>query len=207
VLARLTPRADLDVAALGERGVVMQDGVLGADAARAVHRELEDLWCAGALRPAGVSRGARHRVDPETRSDAIAWLVSVAAPPALTELDARFLALRETLNREAWLGLDRFDVQLACYPGGGAAYRRHRDAFPDRSSRRVTAIYYANPAWRPADGGCLRLHLDDGPVDVEPVLDRLVVFLSDRVEHEVRPVFAPRYAVTAWYYGRDAFPL
>jgi SM-20-related protein len=30
-----------------------------------------------------------------------------------------------------------------------------------------------------------------------------VVFLSERVEHEVLPTFAPRLAVTGWFYGRN----
>jgi SM-20-related protein len=73
----------------------------------------------------------------------------------------------------------------------------------------VTAIYYANPGWRAEDGGALRLYVDgaDGaaastdvaPVDVAPLLDRLLVFLSERVEHEVLPTRAPRWAVTAWF--------
>ena len=67
----------------------------------------------------------------------------------------------------------------------------------------MTAIYYANPAWRPEDGGVLRLHGGDGPLDVAPVLDRLLVFLSERVEHEVLPARAPRCAVTAWFRPRD----
>jgi SM-20-related protein len=46
----------------------------------------------------------------------------------------------------------------------------------------------------------LRLH-GDAAVDVAPVLGRLVVFLSAKVEHEVLPTWAPRLAVTAWYYA------
>jgi SM-20-related protein len=62
----------------------------------------------------------------------------------------------------------------------------------------VTAIVYLNPAWKREDGGQLRLHVD--PVqDVDPVLDRLVVFLSEKVPHEVLPSFAPRFAATAWF--------
>jgi SM-20-related protein len=99
------------------------------------------------------------------------------------------------------------EVQIARYPGGGAAYDRHRDAFAAppgaRPGRRVTAIYYANPAWTPEAGGLLRLHGNAGPVDVAPILDRLLVFLSERVEHEVLPAHAPRCAVTAWYRPRD----
>jgi len=45
------------------------------------------------------------------------------------------------------------------------------------------------------------------PLDVAPVLDRLVVFLSERLDHEVLPTFAPRLAVTAWFYGRDHVPV
>jgi SM-20-related protein len=162
---------------------------------------------AGALHPAGVSRGPGHRLDRETRGDEMAWVDPAAAPPALARLCARFGALRDGLNRAAYLGLDRFDVQVARYPGGGAAYRRHRDAFPGPANRRLTAIYYANPGWQPAHGGCLRLHLSGGAVDVEPVLDRLVVFLSERIEHEVLPALASRWAVTAWFYGRAALPV
>jgi SM-20-related protein len=128
-------------------------------------------------------------------------------PPEFTGLWALFRALRDSLNRGAYLGLDRMEVQVARYPGGGAVYARHRDAFPappaGRPNRRVTAIYYANPAWEPDDGGVLRLHGADGPVDVAPVLDRLLVFLSERVEHEVLPARAPRCAVTAWFRPPD----
>lgn len=193
-----------DVAALGERGALVRDGFLGEPAALALHREAAALAAAGRLRPAGVSRGAGYRFDADIRGDEIAWVAPEEAPPALAALHARFVALRDALNREAWLGLDRLDVQLARYPGGGARYRRHRDAFPGRSSRRVTAIYYLNPGWRPEAGGRLRLYLGESTLDVEPVLDRLVVFLSERVEHEVLPAIAPRLAVTAWFYGRDA---
>lgn len=64
--------------------------------------------------------------------------------------------------------------------------------------RRLTAIYYLNPNWDQAAGGKLRLFIpqqqnnnsddDKEPssfFDVEPLLDRLVVFRADRVDHEV----------------------
>jgi SM-20-related protein len=97
-------------------------------------------------------------------------------------------------------------VQLARYPGGGARYERHRDAFSGGPSRRLTAIYYLNDGWSPADGGALRIHADDGAVDLAPTIDRLVVFLSERLEHEVLPAFAPRLAITAWYRGAEPLP-
>jgi SM-20-related protein len=198
---------DAEIHALGERGWFLRDTVLGHREAMAVHDAVEALAAGGGLRPAGVSRGAAYRVDQAVRGDAIAWMDAENTPADLAPLRLTFLALRDALNRDAYLGLDRIEVQIARYPGGGAAYERHRDAFPasqhERSNRRVTAIYYANPAWRPEDGGALRLHGADGTLDLEPVLDRLLVFLSERIEHEVLPARVPRSAVTAWFRARD----
>lgn len=208
--ARVTPHlrlTDADIRALGERGWFLIDGVLGRPASMGIHDAVEALAAAGRLRPAGLSRGTAHRVDEVVRGDFATWVTAEETPPKLAPLCGVFIALRDALNREAYLGLGRMEVQASRYPGGGSAYRRHRDAFPalpgGRPNRRVTAIYYANPAWRPEDGGALRLHLDAGPIDVAPVLDRLLVFLSEQVEHEVLPTHLPRRAITAWFRARD----
>ncbi len=208
---------DAEVHALDARGWFLRDDLLGRAAAMGVRDAIEAFAEAGRLRPAGLGRGAARRVDEAVRSDAIAWVTPDDAPAELEGLWASFLALRDALNREAYLGLDLIEVQAARYPGGAPGYRRHRDAFAalpgGRPGRRVTAIYYANPAWRPEDGGALRLHPDPsadaaaetGPVDVAPILDRLLVFLSERVEHEVLPTRPPRRAITAWFRPRDPF--
>ena len=100
---------------------------------------------------------------------------------------------------------------LACYPGGGARYVRHLDnPGGDKSNGRLlTFLCYLNPEWLPDDGGMLRLHRpDDGSyVDVEPLIDRAVVFWSDaRTPHEVLPANKPRWAVSAWYHHEEAKP-
>ena len=56
------------------------------------------------------------------------------------------------------------------------------------------------PGLDAAYGGRLRLWVTP-QVDLAPLHGRLVVFRSTLVEHEVLPVFSPRYAATAWYYG------
>jgi SM-20-related protein len=202
---------DAEIHELGERGWFLRDGHLGQRQATGVRDAIEALAAAGRLRGAGLSRGPAHRAGEGIRSDAVAWITPDGLPPELTGLWDSFLALRDALNREAYLGLDLMEVQAARYPAGAAGYRRHRDAFAALPgappNRRVTAIYYANPGWTPDDGGELRLHggasSDAGPVDVAPVLDRLLVFLSERVEHEVLPTRASRRAVTAWFRARN----
>jgi SM-20-related protein len=193
---------DEEIEALGRVGFFTRNTFLGEERARALHAEAKARVEAGALRPAGIRRGADRTEDAAVRGDFITWVLPEPGT-ALGALWSAFTELGEALSAGAWLGLGRFDLQLAWYPGSGEGYVRHRDAFPGQSNRRVTAIYYANPDWQPAHGGRLRLYLEDRALEVEPTLDRLVVFLSERLEHEVLPAHAPRLALTAWYYGRD----
>ena len=104
------------------------------------------------------------------------------------------------------------EYQLALYrPENGARYERHRDAFPtdnfeDTQQRRVTAIMYLNPGWIDGDGGELKIfgrHEPHGMTDaadrtVQPLLGRLVIFLSGVVDHAVLPSNKERFALTAW---------
>lgn len=182
---------------LAGEGWCVVDGFAGADEARAARAAGVALDAAGGMRAAGVGRGADHRLDGRVRGDRIAWLTGHLGVPVFARAHARFDALREALNRVAFLGLSGMGLQLAVYPGGGAAYVRHRDAFAGSINRKVTAIWYLNPGWQAADGGALRLFVPGEPV-VEPVLDRLVVFFSEVVEHAVEPAFAARWAMTAW---------
>jgi SM-20-related protein len=191
---------DEEIQALGTQGYFTRAAFLGDEQARAVHAQALARVEAGALRPAGIRRGADRTEDTSIRGDFITWLSPEPGSP-LGTLWAAFEQLGQALSAGAYLGLGRFDLQLAHYPGGGAHYVRHRDAFPGQANRRVTAIFYANPDWRPEHGGLLRLYLEEGTVEVAPTLDRLVVFLSERLEHEVLPAHAPRLALTAWYYG------
>lgn len=190
--------SDEEVLELGERGFFTRRSFLSdADATHAL-REAHALVESGALLPAGIRRGGNHRLDTDTRGDRICWLDETNAPV----LWRAFEMLRDEVNRQAFMGLRRTELQLALYPGGGERYAAHRDAFPGDDNRRLTAIVYLNPAWQSQHGGQLKLHVEP-PVVLEPRLNQLVVFLSERIEHEVMPAFAPRLAATAWFSARD----
>lgn len=200
----LAPLTDAEVEALSRTAYFVRDGVFGTSVATSIAREAMALCEGRPLRTPGMGRQALQAY--ALRNDAIAWVEPDDSGPALRALHGWFTALAAEVNRSVYLGLGRFDVQLARYAGEGARYTRHRDAFsgPGQAgpNRRLTAIWYANAEWHEAHGGLLRLYPEGmEPVDVAPVLDRLVVFLSDRLEHEVLPAYAPRVALTAWYYG------
>jgi SM-20-related protein len=194
-----------DVAALGDGEVLVRDGLLGDGAAAAIADELAAI-AATALRPAAIGgRASAPRLDRAERGDELAWLERAASGPALAALWRAFDAIGAALRRDAWLPATRFEVQLARY-APGARYTRHRDAFGGGPSRIATAIYYLNAGWRAEHGGALRVHRPRGARDISPQLDRLALFLSDRVEHEVLEARAARLAITAWYHGREALP-
>ncbi|MCB9743696.1 MAG: 2OG-Fe(II) oxygenase [Alphaproteobacteria bacterium] len=205
----LPPLSDEQVVALGEGRPLLFEGVLGREAAIAAHAALARLRAEGRMQPAAVGRGVEREHAPEIRGDHMAWLDEVDERVALWPLWDVFEDLMAEVNAAAWMGLTRFEVQVACYPGDGARYLGHRDAFLGDHNRKLTAIWYANPLWRPEHGGLLRVWPpgEDGHQDIEPRLDRLLVFRSDVLLHEVLPTFAPRYAVTAWFRGRESVPL
>jgi SM-20-related protein len=95
--------------------------------------------------------------------------------------------------------LDDREIQLAVYEGKGEYYLRHKDAFRVDSNnlkdgqklRKITVIAYFNPDLPRYDSkaklGELRLYLKDKIVDVTPRLGRVIIFKSEKVEHEVKP--------------------
>ncbi|MEZ5979509.1 MAG: 2OG-Fe(II) oxygenase [Planctomycetota bacterium] len=189
---------DRDVAALGAGRAVVQDGVLGDATASAVRAAL--VAERASLTPAAVGRGDEKQLHAELRGDLTTWLERRAEEP-LAALWRTFDAIATEFRERCWLGVVDSEVQLAVYPPDGARYVRHLDAFAGGGRRRATAVYYLNPDWRPGDGGELVAHEPDGARTIEPRLDRLVLFLADRLEHEVLPAVAPRWAVTAWLLG------
>jgi len=85
------------------------------------------------------------------------------------------------------------------------------DGGPGAPPTRVfTMLYYLNVGWdAAASGGRLRLFYTDpsdpaaGEVSltVDPAGDRMLVFRSTAVPHEVEPAWAERWAVATWFYG------
>ncbi|XP_006812516.1 prolyl hydroxylase EGLN3-like [Saccoglossus kowalevskii] len=99
----------------------------------------------------------------------------------------------------------RTKIMATCYPGGGSGYIRHVDN-PNEDGRHVTCLFYLNENWDvKKSGGLLRIFPNEEDyVDVEPIMNRLLLFWSDmRNPHEVQPAFSTRYAITTWYYDKS----
>ena len=174
----------------------MDDALLAELRARCL-----ELDAAGGLRAAKIGRGADERLAPEVRGDFISW-VQAPERDAEQRLLAKLDELRAALNRALMAGLEDFQGHFAKYPRG-AAYARHFDRLVGSDVRAISAALYLNEAWLPEDGGHLRIYTGGGrSEDVMPQGGRLVVFVSERFEHEVLPATRERLSFTGWFRRR-----
>jgi SM-20-related protein len=209
------PFSDDDADRLAQDGFVVLDGFLGDDDARAMRAELEALLEAGAFRPARVGHGASLQHASGIRSDRICWFKvartdlvpdeddeddgdgeGVVPGPAVRRYLAALDATRVAIARSCFLPLSHIELHAACYEPG-TRYGAHLDTFKDDTRRVISVCYYLNEEWRDDDGGFLRLHTQP-PRDVAPRFDRLVIFRSGDMLHEVLPVRRRRFSTTGW---------
>ncbi len=181
--------------ALNRDGWCVLEGLLPAAQTRALAEECAGLHVSRQLTPARV--GAARTATP-LRGDSTQWFASAAMSVPQQAFADRLDALRIVLNRSLMLGLVECESHYAVYPPD-AGYARHLDRQRDSDARVVSAVFYLNPGWQAADGGALRLYMDDGSHhDVLPHAGRLLLFLSAQFEHEVRPASRDRMSIACW---------
>lgn len=190
--------SSFEMTSLTSSGFFYRDDFLPRETATSIRAEALKLVSDGALRAAGFGRDGQ--TDSKIRGDQLCWMEKSTAGSGIRVLMLAFERIRQTVNRELYLGVSHYEMQLAHYPPGSAGYSKHLDAFRGGPNRRLTAIYYLNPTWKAHHGGELALYLPGGEVMIEPINNRLLVFLAEEVEHAVLPVFADRLALTAWFH-------
>ena len=170
--------------------------------ARDAHVRLADF------QTAGTGTGTRHALRPQVRGDVTLWLEPPGRNQPQRQALERFETLRLMLNCELQLGLLDFECHFALYrPGAG--YRRPLDrlagdvGFTGHGVRALSCVLYLNEHWTALDGGQLRLYPSDAAtLDVVPEGGTLVVFFSDRFEHEVLPARRARLSLAGWFHRR-----
>ena len=191
-------RLDDICVALVNQGYCILDDALPPDLILALQDEARNLP-RERFHVAGTGREQQHQLDTRVRSDRILWLQrgSMATDRYLDFAES----LREGINNRLFLGLFDYEVHYACYEPG-AFYGTHRDAFAGRRNRIVSTVLYLNADWQDGQGGELLLYDDlNGCLlqRVQPVLNRFVLFLSERFPHEVLPAVRDRYSLAGWF--------
>lgn len=192
----------MSVDRLAVEGHVILHDILPAPCWWALRGEAEQLQGGESFREARIGRGAQVQQEKAIRSDSLCWLEPPmpAGGAYLRWMDG----LRETLNRELFLGLTEFEAQYAHYPVG-AFYKRHVDRHRDSNARVVSAVLYLNPDW-PADAGGELVMFDAAEKEqfrLAPVGGTLVLFMSADMPHEVLPARQERWSIAGWFRTRS----
>ncbi len=154
------------------------------------------------FRPAKIGQAHLEQRIPEIRSDMTYWL-DKQRDQKLQVFFELIEELMEKLKRELFLSLQGYEFHFALYPPGGF-YKPHLDQFDARSNRMISFIIYLNSNWQAGDGGELRIHKEERKIDIEPIMNRAVLFRSDTVLHEVLSATKPRRSLTGWLLKRPS---
>ncbi|HMT94590.1 2OG-Fe(II) oxygenase [uncultured Thiothrix sp.] len=189
------------IEALASQGWIVIPNFLKANQIRQLRDQALSHYAAGEFKQASIGQGNNKTIQTEIRRDAVLWLEEPNTGVA-GEFLAWLTELRTELNRELFLSLVEAELHFALYPAGGF-YRKHIDNFRGSSARLVTVILYLNPDWQPEQGGQLQMYLDNKTLEVAPEAGTLVLFLSERFEHEVLPTEQERLSLTGWLRRRS----
>lgn len=147
------------------------------------------------LKEAGI--GVQANRHSEIRNDSIFWLEKHHDSSFETNYLKFFDTLTKNFNENLYLGLKKHEVHYAKYPEKGF-YKPHLDNFQGKNKRVITVITYLNKEWRQEDGGTLHLHLPEGIKEIQPKAGSIIVFLSDKILHEVTTSYKERQSLTGW---------
>lgn len=184
--------------ALAEQGYCVVRNLLPDALVQELQRDCREREAMGLFERAEIGGGLEKRLEPEVRGDHIHWWQHDQASPSQVKFQQFMERLQTYLAGELRLPLAEFEMHFAVYPPG-AGYAAHLDQIRGRGFRLVSMTFYLNPVWKPEWGGQLRLLLDDGPVDIEPLANTMVLFRSDSVLHEVLQTNHTRRTVTSWF--------
>lgn len=173
-----------------------------AEEVHVLRQSLIDKHAEDAFKKAAIGNKLNATIVKSIRGDVILWIDESHANTAEGLFFNKINSLVSYLNRTCFLGILHKEFHYALYPKG-TFYKRHLDTFQNDDRRKLSFVCYLNESgWVPENGGELVLYLDDNGKETEKVIypfpGRVVVFESQLIEHEVKPVKTERLSITGW---------
>lgn len=168
-----------------------------------LRRSIKDIYEDDCFKKAAIGNKFNEEIDKNIRGDFIKWINEEEKREEEYQFFAKINDLVAYLNRTCFLGIIQKEFHYAIYPTG-TFYKRHLDTFQNDSRRKLSLVCYLNDAsWLPSNGGELTLYLPTGAgeeqLQILPQAGRMVIFESQVLEHEVKPVLASeRLSITGW---------
>lgn len=149
------------------------------------------------LKKAAIGNQFNETIIKAIRGDFISWIDESNLQEAEQVFFDRINHFTDYLNRTCFLGIQEHEFHYALYPKG-TFYKRHLDTFQNDDSRKLSIVCYLNDEdWQPEFGGELVLYKEKD-IAIYPLKGRVVIFESQVIEHEVKPVEQKRLSITGW---------
>ncbi|MGB7842263.1 MAG: 2OG-Fe(II) oxygenase [Salinimicrobium sp.] len=154
------------------------------------------------FKKAAIGNRTNEVIAKSIRGDFILWLNEAEAGEAEKQFFRRINDFVEYLNKTCFLGILQKEFHYALYPEG-TFYKRHLDTFQNDDSRKLSLVCYLNEQdWQPEYGGELVIYKEENKeeksISIYPFPGRVVIFESQLLEHEVKPVKTDRLSITGW---------
>ncbi|WP_405574363.1 2OG-Fe(II) oxygenase [Winogradskyella sp. Asnod2-B02-A] len=151
-----------------------------------------------AFKKSAIGNKTNELVKKAVRGDIILWIDENVINTAEQLFFNKINDLKDYLNRTCFLGINQKEFHYAIYPKD-TFYKRHLDTFQNDDRRKLSFVCYLNSEdWKPENGGELVLYLDGEDKIIYPFHGKVVIFESQELEHEVKPVNTQRLSITGW---------
>lgn len=183
-----------------ENGIFIKDDFLHPDCIPTLDQWFTELEAKDLLKQAKIGNTLTLNENKLIRNDKIYWIENF--PATLSEITSFLDLFKETMNKNLFLSLKRYEMHLSQYDTG-SFYKKHLDQSTQNKNRILTVIIYLNKNWQSTDGGLLSVYsgTDSEKIlfQVNPTFGKLVVFRSDLFPHEVMVANKKRRALTGWF--------
>jgi SM-20-related protein len=154
------------------------------------------------FKKAAIGNRVNELIVKSIRGDHILWIDERTANTAESLFFNQINDLVSYLNKTCFMGILQKEFHYALYPKG-TFYKRHIDTFQNDDRRKLSFVCYLNTEdWKPENGGELVLYLGEKAMEAEKIIypfpGRIVIFESQIIEHEVKPVEIERFSITGW---------
>ncbi len=151
-----------------------------------------------AFKKSAIGNRTNEVIKKAIRGDIILWIDESNINASEQLFFNKINDLKDYLNRTCFLGINQKEFHYAIYPNG-TFYKRHLDTFQNDDRRKLSFVCYLNEEdWKPENGGELVLYLENREEVVYPFPGKVVIFESQILEHEVKPVNTQRLSITGW---------
>ena len=198
----MNPLYEQVIDGLMEQKYCVVDNFFSPEEVRALRQSLLVKYEEDSFKKSAIGNLANEKVLDAVRGDFILWLDEDNPDDAEKEFFNKIKDFVDYLNRTCFMGIANKEFHYAVYPEG-TFYKRHLDTFQNDSRRKLSMVCYLNDEeWKPEYGGELIIYFTgnsgESSIDIYPVQGRMVIFESQVLEHEVKPVNQKRLSITGW---------